>query len=86
MSDVNKIDYCDACGFPKEICRCSIPNDFVVFGYEQKLIFRFMRHGPDNWNKMSRDEGVWKFEGKVGDSAAKHAFQNLYDQVFVKQK
>lgn len=86
MSDVNTIDYCDACGFPKGICRCAIPSDFVVFGYEQKLIFRFMRRGPDNWNKMTRHDGGWTLHANVGDSAAKHAFQNLCDQVFVKQK
>jgi len=86
MSDVIKIEYCNDCTFPKEICRCSIPKDFVVFGYDQKLIFRFMRRGADNWNKMIRHEGGWTSHDNVGDSAAKHAFQNVCDQVFVKQK
>ena len=81
-----KIDYCNACGFPKGVCRCSLPDDFVVFGYERKSVFRYVRRGPDNWEKMIRREWSWDFHDNVGDASTKDAFTNRYDQVFVKQQ
>lgn len=63
-----------------------MPEDFVVFGYERKLVFRYLRKGPDNWDKMIRREWSWDFYDNVGDSSAKDAFENPSDLVFIKKQ
>lgn len=63
-----------------------MPDDFVVFGFERKSIFRFIRIGPDSWEKKIRCAYSWDFHDNVGEASAKDAFENPHNQVFAKQK
>jgi hypothetical protein len=63
-----------------------MPDDFVVFSSELISVFRFIRIGPDNWEKQVRRAGGWFYTDNVGDSSAKDAFDCGYNEVFFRHK
>lgn len=81
-----KINYCETCEWPKGVCDCSLPTDFVVIGYERKSIFRYIRKAPGNWDKMIRREWSWDFHDNVGGVSARDALNNAHDQVFIRKQ
>ena len=63
-----------------------MPEDFVVFSTERNSIFRFIRVGPDYWEKHIRRDAGWQFHDNVGDESAKDAFDCGYNEVFFRHK
>lgn len=63
-----------------------MPDDFVVFSAERKTVFRYLRRGPDNWEKLIRNECRWDFHDNVGDESAKDAFDCGYNEIFFRHK